>query len=176
MVGPDPTPETERTGRRESALGADLIIPVLALALTVYFLVTTTNLVWEARANGTVVGVSLLALIAVQFVRTYRRRQAGEGTWSLGEIAEWSPAQGQRLALLAILIVFIAVIPWLGTTFGLFLVMLASMYVLGVRQPKTLLGVSFGVAITVYVLFIALLQSRLPAGPVEHLLRPLFGA
>jgi len=173
MTDPDLEPAAERKG---SALGADLIIPVFALAFTIYFLATTANLVWEARANGTVIGVALLALVAVQFVRVYLRRQAGGGTWGLGEIVERSAAQGQRLALLAIVIVFIAVIPWLGTTLGLFLVMLASMYVLGVRRPGTLVGVSLAVAAVVYLLFIAFLQSRLPAGPVERLLGPLFGA
>lgn len=171
----NPGPEFDGKERRP-ALGADLIIPILALAFTIYFLATTTNLVWEARANGTVIGVALLVLVTVQFARVFLRLRAGEGTLGLGEMGRWSPAQGQRLSLLAILILFIATIPWLGTTLGLFFVMLASMYVLGVRRPGTLIGVAVAVSATVYLLFIALLRSRLPAGPIERLLGPLFGA
>jgi hypothetical protein len=67
------------------------------------------------------------------------------------------------------------VIPWLGTTLGLFLVMMASMWVLGVREWRTLIGTAFAVAATVYILFIALLDSRLPTGLVERLLSSLLG-
>lgn len=42
--------------RRNAQLGADLIIPVLAAGFTLYYLISSSNLVWEARANGTVVG------------------------------------------------------------------------------------------------------------------------
>ena len=50
----------ERHGDERPALGADLIIPGLALAFTTYYLITTLNLTWEAKANGVVVGVSTL--------------------------------------------------------------------------------------------------------------------
>jgi hypothetical protein len=35
--------------------------------------------------------------------------------------------------------------------------------------------IAFSTAAVVYLLFIALLQTRLPTGPVERLLAPLFG-
>jgi hypothetical protein len=164
-----------KAGRRErgAALGADLVIPVLAAAFTVYYLLTSANLVWEARANGTVVGVILLILCLIQFVRIGVRARAGEGTLGLGTLAERSEAQGRRLMLLAILALYVAFIPWLGTTLGLFLVMIATMWVLGVRRLPVLLGIAFATAATMYILFIALLQTRLPTGPVEQLLNPL---
>ena len=99
----------------------------------------------------------------------------GTGRLGFGDFARWSPAQAQRLMLIATLIVFVAVIPWLGTTLGLFAVMLATMWILGVRAPATLLGVAFGVSATVYLVFIVVLGARFPAGPIEHGLAPLFG-
>ena len=57
------------TGR---ALGADLVIPALAAGLTIYFFVDSAELVWEARANGTVIGVALLAMIVA-----HRRHREG---------------------------------------------------------------------------------------------------
>lgn len=170
----DPAPDAG-AHRKRSALGADLIVPVLAAAFTIYFLVSSSNLVWEARANGTVIGVTLLALVAVQLVRIAKRARAAGGALGLGELAQWSPAQRQRLELFAILVLFVATIPWLGTTLGLFLVMLGAMWSLGVREWRTLIAVPVAVAGTVYVLFIALLQSRLPLGPVERLLASLWG-
>ncbi|HVL73858.1 MAG TPA: hypothetical protein VM434_18455 [Beijerinckiaceae bacterium] len=170
MADPPPPEPPDRP-----ALGADLVIPVLAAGFTIYFLVTSAGLVWEARANGTVIGVTLLALIAFQLGRIAIKLRAGRGTLGLGELGYFSsPAQRRRGLLIAILILYIALIPWLGTTLGLFLVMAASMAVLGVRAPKLLVGASAGTAIAIYLLFIAFLQTRLPLGPVEHLLNPLF--
>ena len=156
------------------ALGADLIIPIVSVAFAVYFLVNTAGLVWEARANGTVIGGVLLVLATVQIVRIALAVRAGRATLGLGELVERSPAQRQRLGLLLALVVFIAAIPWLGTTLGMFAVMLVSMWLLGVRQPGLLFGVAFAVAAVVYLLFMALLQSRLPRGIVENLLSSLF--
>ena len=170
MSGPEPDLPEKRP-----ALGADLVIPLLAAAFTIYFLVTSSSLVWEARANGTVIGVALLVLIAIQVARVALRVRSDRGSLSLGELAERSPAQAKRLTLLFILVVFVVTIPWLGTTLGLVLVMMASMWTLGVRRVRTLLGVALAVSATVYVLFIAILQSRLPAGPVEHFLRSVSG-
>jgi hypothetical protein len=157
------------------ALGADLIIPVLAAAFTVYFLVDAADLVWEARANGTVIGVVLLVLVAVQIGRIALALRAGEGTLSFGDLAAVDLVQFQRIALLVMLAIFIALIPWLGATLGLFLVMVGTMWTLGVRSLWQLAVISFATAFTFYLLFIAFLQTRLPSGPIEKLLAPLFG-
>ncbi|MPZ36577.1 MAG: hypothetical protein GEU95_00695 [Rhizobiales bacterium] len=157
------------------ALGADLIIPVLAAGFTIYFLVTTSDVVWEARANGTVIGLTLLTLIAIQVVRIIALWREGAGTMSFGEFGRMTAGHQKRLTVLLILVVFVATIPWLGTTLGLLFSMFALMWVLGVRDIKTLVGVSFVTAAAVYLLFIAFLKTQLPAGPIEHLLQPLFG-
>ncbi|EWY41839.1 hypothetical protein N825_24125 [Skermanella stibiiresistens SB22] len=156
-------------------MGADLIIPVLATGFTLYYLITSSNLVWEARANGTVVGVTLLTLIAIQVARVVIQLRRSTGSLGFGDLGRWTPAQAQRLMLIATLIVFVITIPWLGTTLGLFAVMLAAMWILGVRAPSTLLGVALGVSTTVYLLFIVTLGARFPAGPIENGLAPLFG-
>jgi hypothetical protein len=161
--------------QEKPALGADLVVPVLAAAFTTYYLVGTYSLVWEAKANGVVVGLLLYALIAVQFVRIGLRVARGEATLGLGRLVEVSTPQKQRLALIAITALFIATISWVGTSLGLFLTMLAMMWVLGERDWRTLIGVSLGTTITVYLLFIGFLQTRLPRGPVEHLVAWLSG-
>ena len=53
--------------------------------------------------------------------------------------------------------------------------MLASMLVMGVREPRPLLGTAFGVAVCCYLMFIALLDTNFPHGPIEKMLAPLFG-
>lgn len=159
----------------KAALGADLIIPLMAAGLTIYFLVSTRGMAWEARANGTVIGGGLLAMIAMHLVRVAMRLRRGEGTLGFGDLFARSHVQGQRLAMLVVLIVFIALVPWLGTTLGVFLSLLLLMLTLGVRSWRALFLISAVVAATVYLLFMLLLQSRLPSGPVEEMLARIFG-
>jgi Tripartite tricarboxylate transporter TctB family len=157
------------------ALGADLIIPALAVAFTTYYLVSTLSLTWEAKANGVVVGVLLYGLIAIQLVRIGRRVASGEATLGLGALAEFDTAQKRRVALVVITALFILTLPWVGISIGLFLTMLASMWVLGERSWRVLIGLSALTSATVYLLFVTFLQTRLPTGPIEALIDWLAG-
>src|SRR3954471_24448437 len=91
-------PDTERGPL--PALGAYFIIPLLACALTVYFLISTAGLIWEARSTGTFIGVILLGLCAAQFIRLGLQVARGEATLGLGEMAENSYYNRLRLGLL----------------------------------------------------------------------------
>jgi len=158
----------------KAALGADLVLPALAVALTVYFFVSVADLSWEAKANAVVIGVALLALIAVHVARVALRVWAGDATLSLAPLFEPRRTQRQRFLLVALTALFIFVIPWLGVTLGLFLLTAALMLVLGAGSIRMIAATSATVAIAAYLLFIALLNSRLPRGPVEKLLSMLF--
>jgi hypothetical protein len=154
------------------ALGADLIIPALALAFAVYFFFSTAGLVWEAKANGVVIGTALVALIAFQGGRIFLQLLKGEASLSFAPL--WHLGW-MRLGLVAITALFIATLPWLGLTLGLWLGMLAQLWVIGVRRWKILFWLPTLTAACVYLLFIALLDSGFPHGPVETLLAPLLG-
>jgi hypothetical protein len=169
------TADPEERGTDRPALGADLVIPLLAAAFTIYFLVSTASLTWEAKANGVVIGTVLLVLIAMQVVRIGVRVLSRDATLGLGEFGRRSPVQAKRLALVGLLALFVAVVPWLGTTLSLLLVMAASMWILGVRTPRTLVVVPILTAAAVYVLFIAFLETRLPHGVIENLISTLTG-
>src|SRR5690606_37458985 len=111
-----------------------------------------------------------LVMIMVQVARIFLQVRTGVATLGMGEFGRLSRNQIKRLTIIAILAAFVALVPLLGTTLGLFLTTLALMAVLGVRQPALLLGVAAAVAGTVYVLFIAILKTQLPAGVTERLL------
>jgi len=49
--------EAEAERGEKPALGAYFIIPLLASGLTIYYLVSTLDLNWEARSTGTFIGV-----------------------------------------------------------------------------------------------------------------------
>ena len=153
----------------KKALGADLVIPALALGFAAYFFVSIADLAWEAKANGIVIGGILVALIVIQLVRTgiaVARRRADLGFDTLWEPRE---ALGKRVGMLVITIVFVATLKWLGVTLGLLLALFAALWIMGARG-KLLAIVPLVVAAAVYLLFVYLLQSDIPHGPIERLL------
>lgn len=165
---------TTETSAGRTPLGADLILPLLAVGLTIYYLMDTAGLAWEAKATGVIVGVVLLALCAVQIVRVLAGVAAGRASLDLGALIADTTHNRRRLALVVLAALFIGTIGIVGTTLGLFLLLFGSMWIMGVRSPATLLGVSAVTAGVVYGLLILLLGTRLPRGMVENMLA-LFG-
>ena len=157
------------------AIGADLVIPVLASALAAYYLITTAELDWEARSAGLFVGTVLLAMCAFQILRILAGVITGRGSIGFGELISNTVHNRQRLALIVLVALFIGTIGWTGTTLGLFLLLACSLWVMGVRQPITLLSVAFTTSAVVYTLLILLLNTRLPRGLIERLIAGLIG-
>ena len=156
-------------------VGADLVIPALALAFALYFFFSIRDLAWEAKANGVLIGGALVILIAAQLVRIALGVARGKSSLALTTLLEPRALLGQRIALVLITAVFIATLPWLGVTLGLFLGLCAALYTVGIRRPKVLLAVSAIAAAAVYILFIAILDSAFPHGPVEHAVSAVVG-
>jgi len=138
-VGPPPYPPPQAGegkgggGVAREPLGADFIIPTLACGLTAYYFVSTIDMVWEAKATGIVIGVVLAAMCVAHVARLGLRIAAGRGSFSLGELISNDLFNRQRLGLLVLVILFIVTIQWVGTTLGLFLLLI---YLLGSRLPK----------------------------------------
>jgi hypothetical protein len=168
-------PGTDHSGGVICPLGADLIIPLLALGFAIYFFFSIRELAWEAKANGVMIGSLLVLLVAVQVARIALRVFRGQASLGFDALLEPREAFWPRIGLVAVVIVFIATIKWLGVTLGLFLGMLASLRLLGIRRPRVLFGIAAIVALSVYVLFIAILDASFPHGPIENLLAPLTG-
>jgi hypothetical protein len=160
---------------RNASVGADLVIPALALAFAVYFFIDIADLAWEAKANGVLIGSILVLLIAIQLARLGLQLARGEGRLGFEALLGPREALPARLGLVAVTIAFIALVPWLGLTLTLFLAMAAALRAMGLRKPKTILIISFVVAASAYGLFIALLDTDMPHGPVEQLMGKLLG-
>jgi hypothetical protein len=154
---------------RKPALGADVVIPVLALGLTVYFLYSVSGVEWEAKANGVIVGTMLLLLLGVQLVRLLVGVARGRVDRGFGRLFMPRETMPKRLGMLAVTIAFVALVPWLGLALGLFVALVAALLVMGERSPKRVLAVAFCVAIGSSLLFTVALDSGLPKGPVENL-------
>ena len=157
----------------KASLGADLVIPGLALAFAVYFFFSIAELAWEAKANGVVIGALLVILVLAQLVRIGVQIARGEAGLGIHSIVEPLDALPKRLGLVAITIAFIATMHWLGVTLGLVLALAASLWILGVRSRRALVLVPLAVGAAVYLMFVVALQSDIPHGPVELLLAKL---
>jgi hypothetical protein len=151
-------------------LGADLVIPAMALAFASYFFFSIADLAWEAKANGVIIGALLVVLVLAQLVRIGLRIHRGEAGLGMSPLVEPLDALPKRIGLVAITIAFIATMHWLGVTLGIALALAASLWILGVRNRKALVLVPLIVAAAVYLLFVAALQSDIPHGPIEKLL------
>ncbi len=160
---------------KQQAIGADLVIPVMAVAFTLYYFSTIWELGWEAKANGLAIGTTLLLLIGIFLTRTVIQMKRGEATLSLDRLLKPVESQGRRLGLIGAIVGFIAALPWLGLTLAIFFFMCATMLILGVRKPLPLLATALAVSAGVYAGFIVVLSTRFPHGPVENLLARIFG-
>jgi hypothetical protein len=154
----------------KAALGADLVIPLLALGFAIYFFWSIADLAWEAKANGVVIGAALIALVVVQVARIALAVAQGRGDLRTDPL--WQPGDvlGKRLGMVAVTVAFILLLQVLGLTLSLFSAMAAALWVMGVRKPSLILGIAFGVAAAAYLLFIAALDAGFPHGPIEKLL------
>jgi len=149
-------------------LGADLIIPALALGFAAYFFVSIADLAWEAKANGVIIGTILVFLILIQVARIAAQWARGKASLSLETVIEPREAIVKRVGLVAVTIAFIATLHWLGLTLGLLLAMLAALWLMGARG-KVLFVIPIVVAAAAYLLFVALLNTDIPHGPIERL-------
>lgn len=152
----------------KNPLGADLVIPALALGFAVYFFVSIADLAWEAKANGVVIGSVLVFLILVQVIRIGREFFRRNASLALDPL--WQPRDAllKRVGMVIVTIAFIATLKWLGLTLGLALALLAALWIMGARG-KALALIPLTVAAAAYLLFVALLHSDIPHGPIERL-------
>jgi hypothetical protein len=120
--------------------------------------------VWEARATGTVIGLTLLALCAVLFVKIGIRIAAGQANLGFGDLFRDDEFNRQRLGLIVMVALYVVTLHWVGATIGLFFLLIGCMWLLGVRRWRTLIGVALTAAVFVHLLLITLLDSKLPRG------------
>lgn len=156
--------------KANKSVGADAVIPALAAAFAAYFFVDIADLAWEAKANGVLIGTILVVLIGVQAVRLGLQLARGEGELGFASLLGPREALPKRLGMVAITVAFIVGVRWLGLTLALFLAMLAALRVMGLRNPKKNLLISFIIAAAAWGLFIALLETEMPHGPIEAVL------
>jgi len=161
-------------GGEKRQIGGELIIPVLALGFTLYYISSVINSPWSAKVNAYMVGSVLIALVLIFIAYAARevvQRRATLGASNLLEPYEILP---KRLGFIAISFGYLVVIHWLGFTLTTFLFLAGSMLLLGGgRRPLVCLSAAAVMAAVALVVFVILFQKRFPKGPVEYLVQAL---
>lgn len=156
-------------------VGADLVIPAMAIGFATYFFWSIDELSWEAKANGVIIGWTLVGLAVAQVARTVLAVARGRGSLSLAALTSPRDLFVKRLGLVAVSIAFLLGMHVLGVTLALFACLVLALYLLGIRRWKLSLAIATVTSAAVYVLFIVVLDAAFPHGPVERLLAAILG-
>jgi len=167
-------PEAPRPPARRP-VGGDLIIPIAAVAFTLYYFTSIIDSPWEAQVNAFFVGSILLGLVVILLIKLGRELVAGAADLRLGGLIEPVSVAPKRLIVLLLAIGYVAVIEWLGFTLTTFAFLAAAMLVLnGGGRPRFVLGLAAGLSLGGYLLFMVAFQTRFPKGPFEWLIGAVF--
>lgn len=157
------------------SIGGELIIPVAAIAFTVYYFTTILDVPWSAQVSAFFIGSILILLIIVYFIRTAVELCRGEVSLRLGQIYEPVSFIPRRIALAALTIGYIVFIRWGGFTLTTFVFLALAMMCLNEGRRKGLILILSAVfAIGGWLLFIFAFETRFPAGPFEQFMKGLF--
>ena len=166
--------KSEKQHEQSKQRGDELVLPILALLFAIYYLYTIKDLAWEAKINGLLIGSVLILLVFIFLVKIGIEVIRHESSLRFGDLLRWGRVQARRIGLFSLAVLYVLVIPYAGYTLTTLLFLFLAMLVLGVRSPVKLIGVSLVLSLTGYYLFIALLDTRFPPGPVEKLFGMLF--
>ena len=164
-----------REKREPRGIAGELIIPVAALALTVYYFITIIDVPWTAQVSAFFVGTILILLLLIFFIRTALSLGRGEVSLRVGEILEPVLLVPRRIVLIVLTIGYVLFIQWAGFTITTFAFLLLAMLLLNEGRNKRLIFILSAVfAIGGWLLFIVAFETRFPAGPFEQLMKGLF--
>ncbi len=161
--------EPEKTEKKH--LGGDLVIPVAALAFTLYYFSTIIDSPWTAQVSAVFIGAILIVLILIFIVKSVVSLRRGEADLGMDSLLNPRSFILKRLALLGLTLGFVFLVDYGGftlTTFGF--LTLAMLLLSGGRNKRFILILSGGLALGGYLLFILAFDTRFPDGPFEQLM------
>ncbi len=155
-------------------IGAELIIPVAALAFTIYYFSTIIDSPWTAQVSAFFIGAILITLIVILMVKSAVAVSRGEADLGMEGLVAPRSFIAKRLGLFALTLGFIVLVQWGGFTLTIFVFLCFAMLLLtDGRRVRLILSLSLGLSVGGYLLFILAFDTRYPDGPIEHLLQPL---
>ncbi len=167
--------ETQSEHDHRRTVGPDLIIPVAAIAFTLYYFSTILDSPWTAQVSAFFIGTILLALCLVFIIKTILSLAQGTARFSFAKFVTRADITSGRLAVFVLTILYIVVIEWLGFTLTTFAFLVLSMASLNKGKRLGMILVASLCLVTAgYLLFIVAFDTRFPRGPFEHLMQAMF--
>jgi hypothetical protein len=161
--------EPEKTEKKH--LGGDLVIPVVALAFTLYYFSTIIDSPWTAQVSAVFIGTILIVLILIFIVKSVVSLRQGEADLGMDSLLNPRSFILKRLALLGLTLGFIVLVDYGGFTLTTFAFLTLAMLLLsGGRNKRFIVILSAGLALGGYLLFILAFDTRFPDGPFEQLM------
>lgn len=155
-------------------IGGESIIPIAALIFTLYYFYSIADSPWTAQVNAFMVGSILILVVGVFFYSRIKMLMAGEADLGFSKLLMPYDILGKRLIFIGITVGYLVAINWGGFTLTTFLFLWLSMMLLaGWKRPVFHAFLSVVMALVGWSAFIWLFETRLPKGPVEHLLAGL---
>ena len=150
-------------------LGADLVIPILAVAFTIYYFSTIWNSPWTAQVSAFAIGGVLLLICLIFFIKVVGQYKRGEGRFTFTSLINYEDIRTGRVALLVTTIGFCWLIDDLGFTLTTFLFLWLSMAILGAFKRLGLVTlVSAVLSLGGWAVFILAFDTRFPRGWFEN--------
>ena len=161
--------EPEKTEKKH--LGGDLVIPVAALAFTLYYFSTIIDSHWTAQVSAFFIGAILIFLILIFIVKSVVSLRRGEADLGMDSLLNPRSFIVKRLGLLGLTLGYIVLVDYGGFTLTTFAFLTLAMLLLsGGRNKRFILILSGGLALGGYLLFILAFDTRFPDGPFEQLM------
>jgi hypothetical protein len=166
-------PPTDREAKAPKNVLPDLIIPVMALAFSIYYLTTITEVPWIAQASAVLVSGLLLLSILAFAVRTIFRIKTGTEIIRFDGLAIDYRNDMKRVGLLVLAIAYVWFIEDLGFTIStVVFLFLAIVLLSSVANWKNAALVAMSCSLIGYFVFIFVFETRFPKGPVEKFMTP----
>ncbi|WP_413717577.1 tripartite tricarboxylate transporter TctB family protein [Silicimonas sp. MF1-12-2] len=149
-------------------LGGELVIPILAVAFTIYYFTTIWNSPWTAQVSAFMVGGILLLVSGIFILRCILWLARGEGSLGFANLVSRQDIATGRIGLLAATLGFCLLIEPLGFTLATFLFLFASMTMLSrFQRVPFIFGLSAAIALVGWAVFIWAFDTRFPRGWFE---------
>lgn len=154
--------------RKPRQLGGELVIPVMAIAFTIYYFTTIWNSPWTAQVSAFFVGGILILVSGLFILRCALWLGRGEGSLGMNNLFTMDDIRSGRIGLFAATVGYVVLIERLGFTLTTFLFMAISMTVLAKgKRMGLILMISALVALIGWAVFIWAFETRFPRGWFE---------
>lgn len=152
-------------------LGGELVIPVMAIAFTLYYFTTIWNSPWTAQVSAFLVGGILLAICTVFILGALVSLARGHGRLGFTNLFSMSDVRSGRIGLFVVTIGYCVLIEQLGFTLTTFLFLAVSMGILTKgRNLGFITFLSASIALVGWAVFIWAFATRFPRGWFEEIM------